>query len=179
MEYIIIIAAIVIILGIIFLRRRGETPSDYVEPRFEHSGKQWVFNGILDIDHPPLDDTPFTDYEGDLQLMVKKGYRHLELEVEASSAKRPPLGLFKGAARIQDDDIIVCSAGDPVTALVELTKHIPGIGDVESVTVFASTDVLVTHVQGNITAIKKSCPDAEISAAYGGQGIYDLVVLYQ
>lgn len=78
-----------------------------------------------------------------------------------------------------DDDIIVCSANDPVTALVELTKHIPGIRDVESVTAFASTDVLVTHVQGNITAIKKSCPDAEISAAYGGQGIYDLVVLYQ
>ena len=68
---------------------------------------------------------------------------------------------------IIDDDIIVCSAGDPVTALVELTKHIPGISDVESVTVFASTDVLVTHA------------DAEISAAYGGQGIYDLVVLYQ
>ena len=117
MEYIIIIAAIVIILGIIFLRRRGETPSDYVEPRFEHSGKQWVFNGILDIDHPPLNDTPFTDYEGDLQLMVKKGYRHLELEVEASSAKRPPLGLFKGAARIQDDDIIVCTGSQTIGRL--------------------------------------------------------------
>jgi len=78
-----------------------------------------------------------------------------------------------------DDDIIVCSANDPVTALIELTKHIPGIRDVESVTAFASTDVLVTHVQANITGIKNSCPDAEISAAYGGQGIYDLVVLYQ
>lgn len=78
-----------------------------------------------------------------------------------------------------DDDIIVCSADDAVTALVELTKHIPGIKDVESVTVFASTDVLVTHVQANARNIKSSCPDAEISAAYGGQGIYDLVVLYQ
>ena len=78
-----------------------------------------------------------------------------------------------------DDDIIVCSANDAVTALVELTKHIPGIKDVESVTAFASTDVLVTHVQANSRVIKNSCPDAEISAAYGGQGIYDLVVLYQ
>ena len=80
---------------------------------------------------------------------------------------------------VLDDDIIVCSAGDTVTALIELTKCIPGIKDVEAVTVFASTDVLVTHVQGNITGIKNSCPYAEISAAYGGQGIYDLVVLYQ
>lgn len=78
-----------------------------------------------------------------------------------------------------DDDIIVCSADDTVTALIELTKCVPGIKDVEAVTVFASTDVLVTHVQGNMTGIKRSCPDAEISAAYGGQGIYDLVVLYQ
>ncbi|MBE7070900.1 MAG: hypothetical protein E7386_10460, partial [Ruminococcaceae bacterium] len=78
-----------------------------------------------------------------------------------------------------DDDIIVCTAGDPVTALVELTKSIPGIKNVESVTAFASTDVLVTHVQGHITGIKSSCPDAEVSVAYGGQGIYDLVVLYQ
>ena len=30
-----------------------------------------------------------------------------------------------------DDDIIVCAANDPVTALVELTKHIPGIKDVD------------------------------------------------
>ncbi|MBO4449600.1 MAG: DAK2 domain-containing protein [Clostridiales bacterium] len=80
---------------------------------------------------------------------------------------------------VVDDDIIVCTAGDPVTALVDLTKSIPGIKDVESVTAFASTDVLVTHVQGHIRGIKSSCPDAEISVAYGGQGIYDIVVLYQ
>ena len=80
---------------------------------------------------------------------------------------------------VVDDDIIVCKASDAVTALVELTKSIPGIKDVESVTVFASTDVLVTHVQSHITGIKSSCPDAEISVAFGGQGIYDLVVLYQ
>ena len=78
-----------------------------------------------------------------------------------------------------DDDIIVCAANDPVTALTELTKKVPGIADVEAVTVFASNDVLVTHVQAAKTAIKSSCPSAEISAAYGGQGIYDLVVLYQ
>ena len=80
---------------------------------------------------------------------------------------------------VMDDDIIVCSAKDPVSALIELTRNIPGIKDVESITIFASTDVLITHVQGNETIIKSSCPDAEISAAYGGQGIYDLVVLYQ
>ena len=107
MEYIIIIAAIVIILALIFLRRHDDSKSDYVEPHFEHSGKQWVFNGILDIDHPPMDDTPFIDYDGEIQLMVKKGFRHLQLLVDAS--EQPTPGLFRGEARIQGDDIIICS----------------------------------------------------------------------
>jgi len=107
MEYIVIIAAVVIILGLIFLRRHDDTKTDYQEPHFEHSGKNWVFNGILDIDHPPLDDSPFNDYEGDLQLMVKKGFMHLDLIVDNSAKQQPPTGLFSGEALVEGDTIIV------------------------------------------------------------------------
>ena len=60
MEYIVIIAVIVIVLAIVFLRKKEE-PSDYEEPVFKASGKKWVFNGILDIDHPPSETTPFEE----------------------------------------------------------------------------------------------------------------------
>ena len=66
MEYIIIIAVIVIILAFLFLRKKEEVPSDYEDPVYKASGHQWVFNGILDIDCPPADMTPFTDYDGEI-----------------------------------------------------------------------------------------------------------------
>ena len=51
MTYAIIIAAIVIILALVFLRKHDDSQSDYQEPQFKHSGRKWVFNGILDIDN--------------------------------------------------------------------------------------------------------------------------------
>ena len=74
---IVIIAVIVIILAAIFLRRHDDSKSDYKEQPFVHSGKKWVFNGILDIDHPPMESSVFTDYEGELQLVVRKRVRPL------------------------------------------------------------------------------------------------------
>ncbi|MBO4681244.1 MAG: DAK2 domain-containing protein [Clostridiales bacterium] len=80
---------------------------------------------------------------------------------------------------VLDDDVIVCSASDTIAALKELTKRIPGIAEAESVTIFAGTYVVKSSVESNEYVIKNFCPDAEINVAYGGQGIYDLVVLYQ
>ena len=80
---------------------------------------------------------------------------------------------------VLDDDVIVCSASDTIAALKELTKSIPGIAEAESVTIFASTYVIESSVKSNEYVLKNFCPDAEINVAYGGQGIYDLVVLYQ
>ena len=80
---------------------------------------------------------------------------------------------------VLDDDVIVCSASDTIAALKELTKSIPGIAEAESVTIFASTYVIESSVKSNEYVLKNFCPDSEINVAYGGQGIYDLVVLYQ
>ena len=80
---------------------------------------------------------------------------------------------------VLDDDVIVCSASDTITALKDLTKSIPGIAKAESVTIFASTYVIESSVKSNEYVLKNFCPDAEINVTYGGQGIYDLVVLYQ
>ena len=80
---------------------------------------------------------------------------------------------------VLDDDVIVCSASDTITALKDLTKSIPGIAEAESVTIFASTYVIESSVKSNEYVLKNFCPDAEINVTYGGQGIYDLVVLYQ
>lgn len=80
---------------------------------------------------------------------------------------------------VVDDDIIVCSANDTITALKELTSKIPGINDAEAVTVFCNTPDTVSAVEGAKKEIMSSCPGAEMSAAFGGQGIYDVVVLYQ
>lgn len=107
MEYIIIIAVIVIILAFIFLRKREEKPSDYEDPVYKASGHQWVFNGILDIDCPPADMTPFTDYEGDIQLMVKKGFVHYDLIIEDQDQLKDKLGLFRATAGIEGERIVV------------------------------------------------------------------------
>lgn len=107
MEYIIIIAVIVIILAFLFLRKKEEVPSDYEDPVYKASGHQWVFNGILDIDCPPADMTPFTDYEGEIQLMVKKGFVHYDLIVADSDQVKDKVGLFRAAASLEGGRIVV------------------------------------------------------------------------
>ena len=98
MEYIVIIAVVVVILAFLFLRKGKEMPTDYVEPTFKASGHQWVFNGILDIDCPPKETAPFLDGEGELQLMVKKGFVHYDLQVNAQELSDQHLGMFRGRA---------------------------------------------------------------------------------
>ena len=107
MEYIIIIAVIIVILAILFLRKGNERPSDYEEPVYKASGHQWVFNGILDIDCPPADMTPFMDYEGDIQLMVKKGFVHYDLIVDNHKEIRDKLGLFHATACVEGERIVI------------------------------------------------------------------------
>lgn len=105
LPYIIIILATVIILGFIFGRRHNDEKSDYQPPVFKHSGHEWVFNGILDIDHPPLDDTPFHDYERPIQLMVKKGYMHYDM-IPESTVSDSDCGLFHAVAQVLGDGSI-------------------------------------------------------------------------
>lgn len=113
-----IIAAIVIILAVIFLRRHDDSKSDYVEQPFVHSGKKWVFNGILDIDHPPMENSVFTDYEGELQLMVKKGYVHHDLALFNDVDADDYLGLFKAEAQATPNgDIILLVMGQSIAIL--------------------------------------------------------------
>ena len=80
---------------------------------------------------------------------------------------------------VVDDDVIVSSAKHKKTALKELTSAIPGIADVEAVTIFCSTYEGVNDIEISKAEIGVYCPNAEISVAYGGQGIYDMVILYQ
>ncbi|MBO4820702.1 MAG: hypothetical protein J5548_04470 [Prevotella sp.] len=118
MTMIFIVAAIVIILAAIFLRRHDDSKSDYKEQPFVHSGKKWVFNGILDIDHPPLEASVFTEYEGELQLMVKKGYVHYDISLLGSVDAEEHLGLFKAEALAKPDgSIVLLVSGAPFATL--------------------------------------------------------------
>ena len=111
MEKIIIIVAVVVILALIFLRKHNDADSDYKEPEFRHSGHKWVFNGILDIDNPPADDTPFTSYEGEIQLTVKKGFMHYEMEPNTAVDLKPHLGLFWAKVVAGDSGVDVVKDG--------------------------------------------------------------------
>ena len=115
-----IIIVIVIILAAIFLRRHDDSKSDYVEQPFVHSGKEWVFNGILDIDHPPMESSVFTDYEGELQLMVKKGYVHHDITMLDGLDANDHLGLFQAEAQAnQDGNITLFVSGQPFAVLAK------------------------------------------------------------
>lgn len=76
---IILVVFTVIILGIIFLPRRKDKDSDYKEEEYKPSGKKWVFNGLLHIDNPPEDPSVFTQYEGEIKLITKKGFVQYEM----------------------------------------------------------------------------------------------------
>ncbi len=115
MTYAIIIAAIVIILALVFLRKHDDSQSDYQEPQFKHSGRKWVFNGILDIDNPPQDNNVFKEYRQPMQLMVKKGYMHYSIEpVESLDEKY--LGLWQAEAVIGNGGSIDIVMRDTVVA---------------------------------------------------------------
>ena len=108
MTYAIIIAIIVIILAILFLRKHDDSKSDYKEPEFKHSGRKWVFNGILDIDNPPQEKDIFTQYPQRMELMVKKGFLHYSINVN-SGIDEKFLGLWRAEATIDSQQHIVIS----------------------------------------------------------------------
>ncbi len=103
--YIILVLVTVLILGFIFGRKHKDEKSDYTPEVFKHSGHDWVFNGLLDIDHPPHDKVPFRDYDQPMELMVKKGYVHYDLEIDASVTERD-LGLFRAVATATNQNTI-------------------------------------------------------------------------
>ena len=115
--YLICIAITIVLLAFVFLRKRKDEVSDYVEPTFKASGKKWVFNGILDIDAPPADLFPFADYEGSYQLMVKKGFVHYDLELSPDIDFSKHLGLFQAMVRKKDGFLLVEKGGVVVGGL--------------------------------------------------------------
>lgn len=121
MEYIVIIACIVVVLGIIFLRKK-DGPTDYVEPTFKASGKKWVFNGSLDIDNPPTDMKYFDGGETELQLMVKRGFVHYSLTVDKDLDF--PLGMFRGKAFAEEGGIRIVANGKTVGHLEGLLTEL-------------------------------------------------------
>ena len=90
---IILVVFTIIILGVIFLPRRKNNESDYKEEEYKPSGKKWVFNGLLHIDNPPEDISVFTEYEGEIKLITKKGYVQYEMDI-AKSVDDDDLGLY-------------------------------------------------------------------------------------
>ena len=116
--FIAIIVVIIVVLSLIFLRRHDDSKSDYKEQPFKHSGKKWVFNGILDIDHPVDDPTVFNDdYEGELQLMVKKGYAHYDVTLLSGIQPEKYLGFFKAVAKVNGEEIVLFVDGAPFARL--------------------------------------------------------------
>lgn len=115
--FIAIIAVIIVVLALIFLRRHDDSKSDYKEQPFKHSDKKWVFNGILDIDHPVNDPSVINDYEGELQLMVKKGYAHYDVTLLPGISPEKHLGLFRAVAKVNGEEIVLVSEGVPFAKL--------------------------------------------------------------
>ena len=130
MEYIAIIAFIVVVLAIVFLRKKDDDTSDYVEPTFKASGKKWVFNGSLDIDNPPAETSPFDEGEIQLQLMVKKGFVHYELKIDEDGQEKLKLGMFRGRAyadkngiRVFADECLVGTLPQHLTGLCQIIAN--------------------------------------------------------
>ena len=90
---IILIVFTVIILGVIFLPRRKDKESDFKEEEYKPSGKKWVFNGLLHIDNPPEDPSVFTQYEGEIKLITKKGFVQYEMTPDKAIGEEA-LGLY-------------------------------------------------------------------------------------
>lgn len=108
-EVIIISLIVAIILVVVFWKRKGEQEvSDYVEPSYHPSGKQWVFNGILDIENPPADSQCLVDYPERIQLMTRKGFMLFEMQVNQDTLSLDDVGLYE--VRIIQHDASVAVA---------------------------------------------------------------------
>ena len=90
---VILVVFTIIIIGIIFLPRRKDKDSDYKEEKYKPSGKKWVFNGLLHIDNPPEDPSVFTQYEGEIKLITKKGFVQYEITLP-KSVNDEALGMY-------------------------------------------------------------------------------------
>ena len=113
-EVIIISLIVAIILTVVFWKRMGaQEVSDYVEPSYHPSGKQWVFNGILDIENPPADSQCLVDYPERIQLMTRKGFMLFEMQVHQDTLSLDDVGLYE-VRIIQQDASVAFAHADKI-----------------------------------------------------------------
>lgn len=103
---IILVVFTIILLGVVFLPRRKDKDSDYKEEEYKPSGKKWVFNGLLHIDNPPEYHSVFTQYEGEIKLITKKGFVQYEM-TPVESIGNDDLGLYYVDVVIVDNHLSV------------------------------------------------------------------------
>jgi hypothetical protein len=107
-EIIVISLIVAIILAVVFWKRKGaQEVSDYVEPSYHPSGKQWVFNGILDIENPPADSLCLVDYPERIQLMTRKGFMLFEMQVNQDTLSLDDVGLYEVRILHRDASVAV------------------------------------------------------------------------
>ena len=113
-EVIVISLIVAIILVVVFWKRKGEQEvSDYVEPSYHPSGKQWVFNGILDIENPPADSQCLVDYPERIQLMTRKRFMLFEMQVNQDALSLDDVGLYE-VRIIQHDASVAVAHADKI-----------------------------------------------------------------
>ena len=123
-EIIIISLIVAIILTVVFWKRKGgkEEVSDYVEPSYHPSGKQWVFNGILDIENPPKDRQCLVDYPERIQLMTRKGFMLFERQVSPDTLTTDDVGVYDVRIIRQRDYSVAVAHGDKIIGHLRTTS---------------------------------------------------------
>ena len=75
------------------------------------------------------------------------------------------------------DGELVATAGDPVTALVEMVRH--AAPDTELITIYSGVDVESADVDKALLAVQEAAGEAEVEIVHGGQPNYDFLVAFE
>ena len=79
---------------------------------------------------------------------------------------------------VVDDDVITAADPDLKTCLMKFIPTVPGIGDRESVMIFADRIEDKDLADSMTSEINEYCPSAEIYTCLGGQNIYNYVIAF-
>ena len=79
---------------------------------------------------------------------------------------------------VVDDDVITAADADLKTCLMKFIPTVPGIGNTESVMIFADRIEDKELADSMSSSIKEYCPSAEIYTCLGGQNIYNYVIAF-
>lgn len=79
---------------------------------------------------------------------------------------------------VVDDDVITAADADLKTCLMKFIPTVPGIGNTESVMIFADRIEDKELADSMSSAINEYCPSAEIYTCLGGQNIYNYVIAF-